>query len=133
MGLDTSHDCWHGGYTGFTHWRNWLAGMAGYKITPADYEAGNVSPSPDIDWGSFKPENYAGEWAETPKDPLLILLVHSDCDGEIKAKHCELLAVRLAGLLENLIIEEDVFRQRTEQFIAGLRDAAALGESVEFR
>ncbi len=25
MGLDTSHDCWHGPYSQFMRWRTWLA------------------------------------------------------------------------------------------------------------
>ncbi len=32
MGLDTSHDCWHGAYSAVTRWRNTVAEIAGYPL-----------------------------------------------------------------------------------------------------
>lgn len=32
MGLDVSHDAWHGAYSAFTRWRNCLAEDAGYPL-----------------------------------------------------------------------------------------------------
>jgi hypothetical protein len=34
MGLDTTHDCWHGSYGGFNRWRNAIAAAAGYTLAP---------------------------------------------------------------------------------------------------
>lgn len=33
MGLDTTHDAWHGAYSSFGDWRNQLAELAGYEVT----------------------------------------------------------------------------------------------------
>lgn len=99
MGLDTSHDCWHGAYSAFTTFRNELAKAAGYEITVHEYENGFKSPGPVLDYDRFTPENYQGEWAETPEDPLIVLLVHSDCDGVIRPAQAAALADRLEALL----------------------------------
>ena len=32
MGLDTTHDCWHGAYLAFSRWRDQLAEVAGYTF-----------------------------------------------------------------------------------------------------
>lgn len=81
----------------------------------------------------FEDKNYQGEWDSIPgEDPLLFLLVHSDCDGVIRPEH----GVHLADRLEQLppLLDESVRRMRedTERFAGGLRKAAASGEDVEF-
>ncbi len=48
MGLDTSHDCWHGGpYSAFTRWRRELAKVAG--LPPLDLMEGFWSRPTDDD------------------------------------------------------------------------------------
>lgn len=139
MGLDTSHNAWHGAYGSFARWRNELARAAGYGLAKQplseDYP-GVTTEQPDLDWDSFAPENYQGEWARTPDDPLIVLLAHSDCDGVIHPEQGRALADRLEELLPS--ITADAFhspgnhRQRAEQFILGLRTAAAANEDVDF-
>jgi hypothetical protein len=78
-----------------------------------------------------------GTWNKPPKDPILILLCHSDCSGSIAPDDAALLADRLEGLLPNLHggyegDYDDNFKALTETFIAGLRAAAAENESVDF-
>ena len=34
MGLDTTHDCFHGAYSAFSRWRNAVAEAAGYMVAP---------------------------------------------------------------------------------------------------
>ena len=122
MGVDVSHDCWQGPYTAFHRWRTKIAEVAGYTDQwPDGLLIGNHEDSEDF---------LSGTWKKTPDDPILILLCHSDCDGEITVEHAKALADRLEGLLPKL--RGGDYRQRTEQFIAGLRDAAAAGETVEF-
>ena len=36
MGLDTTHNAWHGSYTGFTRWRQAVAKAAGWSNTGVD-------------------------------------------------------------------------------------------------
>lgn len=134
MGLDTSHDCWHGSYGSFSRWRNALAVAAGYKVNG---HLGYVLP-----WDMFEEKNYQGEWDSPPgDDPLLYLLVHSDCDGVIHPEQGVHIAARLEQLLPALDQADkasDPLRggwlgQRTREFIKGLREAHAAGEDVDFR
>ncbi len=145
MGLDTSHDCWHGAYSAFTQWRHAVAEAAGYTIIrpgplPTHPGVGQY-PYVDLDWDVFEEKNYQGEWDRPPgDDPLLYLIVHSDCDGVIHPKEGRHLAARLEQLLPKL--DGSFFgvrrgrtwslRDLTEQFVVGLRKAAAADEDVDF-
>jgi hypothetical protein len=142
MGLWVSHDCWDGAYSAFLRWRHTLAGAAGYKIrepTTEERDAGMYSPTVDLHWEVFEPENYQGEWDFVPgDDPLLYLIVHSDCDGVIHPEQGIHIARRLEQLLPLLDDTEAIghirphMRGKTQQFIDGLKAAAAAGEDVEF-
>ena len=121
MGLDTSHGAWHGAYSSFKRWRD--------KIT----EVAKV----EIDYDSYHRKNFDGEWDEVPKDPLTILLVHSDCDGVIKSDHCGPIADRLEKLLPQLNGQDGGghigdYVEKTKTFIEGLRDAASANEDLDF-
>lgn len=134
MGLDTTHDCWHGAYSAFNRWRDELARVAGYDFNDRQIE---------VDWGHVDYEWMFGDWPFIPcrvdgtPDPLLLIVLHSDCEGRIKAEHVEPIAKRLEELLP--LLDGDggghvgSYRSVTEQFITGLRLAATLGEDVEFR
>lgn len=124
MGLDTTHDCWHGSYSGFMAWRKLLARAAGLPKLKKMMGFGGT-----------------GKWEDLPAgDVLYELLNHSDADGEIAADLCERLADRLAELLVKVdliaTLERDdwnhMWRDKTQQFIDGLRLAASKGESIEF-
>jgi hypothetical protein len=130
MGLDTSHNCWHGSYSAFSRWRDKLAEAAGYAFTVEGRD------TIMLDWGHIEEKNYFGEWDKDPSDPLILLIAHSDCEGVIKAKHTAILADRLAELLP--LLEGDggghigLYRDKTKQFIDGLRAAHAANEDVDF-
>lgn len=139
MGLDTSHDCWHGAYSAFSRWRDKLAEVAGYQIAKVDWGPGSFGPRDTvlIDWGHIEEECCQGTWTETPADPLIVLIAHSDCDGWIHPAQAGPLADRLEELLPLLPDEEAAghvrhWRTTTQRFIDGLRAAVAAGESVEF-
>lgn len=118
MGLDTSHDCWHGAYSSFGRWRSVLCEAAGYgELAKRDGYGPPFTPWP--------PGFPAG-------DVLVDLLYHSDCDGELKSEICGPLADRLEALLPEIRARDQWFMDATLRFIAGLRDAAEAGEDVEF-
>lgn len=136
MGLDVSHDCWHGAYGAFSRWRDMLAKVAGYEIAKMETDMG-LRETVLIDWGHVTQANLEGDWDETPADPLLIVIAHSDCDGWIRVRDLVPLADRLTELLP-LLPEGEApghvrnWRDKTQAFIDGLRLAAERSEDVEF-
>jgi hypothetical protein len=153
MGLDTTHNCWHGGYGAFNVWRRAIAEVAGI---PLDLMEGFYEPPNEtaMEWaaprdggpmcGSYygttlhawigKSTRYLPiSWGVMRPDPLIVLLDHSDCDGDIAAFDCAPLAKRLEELLPQ-IPDGGVWNwpRLTQQFIDGLWAAAAAGEVVEF-
>jgi len=139
MGLDTSHNCWHGAYSAFSRWRDQLARAAGYEIARVDIGDSFIGMRETvlIDWGHIVDKNYLGEWDETPPDPLIVLIAHSDCDGVIHPAQAGALADRLAELLP-LLPEGEApghvrhWRNTTQEFIDGLRAAVEADEDVVF-
>lgn len=137
MGLDTTHEAWHGAYSAFTRWRNQVAMAAGYDVAEVKYEDHYMSNLVLIDWGHISPEQIQGEWETTPADPLMVLIAHSDCDGVIHPAQAGPLADRLEELLP-LLPEGDApghvrnWRDKTRAFIDGLRLAVANDEDLGF-
>lgn len=148
MGLDTTHDCWHGSYGTFGLWRTRLAEVAG--LPPLELMEGFYDPDSGIGLavhllcgkGADDPPGARTltrlpiKWACLKPDPLYILLDHSDCDGSIQASDCEAIAARLEELAPLMDKDDKVnvfsMQEKTRQFAAGLRAAAAANENVEF-
>jgi hypothetical protein len=75
------------------------------KVTWPDM--GYPSDTVLIEWHRYEEKNYYGQWDELPHDPLLILIVHSDCEGDILPEHATLLADRLDEILPNIDDKDD--------------------------
>ena len=167
MGLDTSHDCWHGAYSAFMRWRQMLAQAAGMpplsmmegfssvkghfdeeamnqidSIIPLDHKYGDspMAHAREIIW-ELHLERYELpiKWDYYEKDPLSVLLNHSDGEGIIECKDCEPLADRLQELIDSGKIPDGsggghigIWTEKTQQFVDGLRLAAEQGEDVDF-
>lgn len=140
MGLDTSHDCWHGAYSAFGQWRQTIAETAGYRVWPVQHDSGVCYPTIMLEWHRYSEANMNGEWETMPHDPLIVLFAHNDCEGVIKPEQALPLADALEKLLPKLpdgpesghIGYRGGYRGCTEKFILGLRAAAAAGEVVDF-
>ena len=122
MGLDTTHNCWSGSYSSFNTWRTKLCEVAGY---------GNLD-----DMHGFGGHR---QWPSYSEDPLVELLYHSDCDGEIPYENAAAIADRLQELLPAMKTADlkdrewsEFYSSRTEQWVKGLREAAEKKENVEF-
>lgn len=119
MGLDISHDAWHGAYSSFMRWREKIAEVAG--LPPLQNMEGFGGP---IKWESLEPS------------PLHELLHHSDCDGEISWKSCGAIADELEKLLPKLNGDGGghigSYKEKTEQFIKGLRKAHKKKQELVF-
>jgi len=93
-------------------------------------------------------ESYAGfeRWGEPPntkefpttkKEPLVVLLDHSDCDGSIPWRQTKRLADRIEELIPALSTEPSLHpaitnEEKARQFVDGLRLAWSRHESVGF-
>lgn len=150
MGLDTSHDCWHGAYSAFHRWRQELAKAAG--LPPLDlmegfYRCGDQNYADPIYWArkglndekAFDDmrQQLPIKWDCLKPSPLHGLLHHSDCEGEIEADDCGAIADALEALLPKLPQGSGGghignWRDKTQTFISGLRRASAANENVDF-
>jgi len=135
MGLDTTHNCWHGAYSAFGQWRRTLAYVAGYWITKVQDGIYNQETI-IVDWGHLQ-DKILGDWDKVPDDPLLILIAHSDCEGAIHPREAKALADRLEELKSKLPNGGNQghiwdYKEVTQRFIDGLREAASKNEDVEF-
>lgn len=156
MGLDTTHDAWHGAYSAFHRWRQRIAEAAGFPqldLMEMYWSGKTISGLPmEIRW---LPNDWQGStaqaerywlhhreklplrWNDVEGDKRLRpLLEHSDCDGDLAPAHCAIIADALEELLPKLDGEGGGhignWREKTEKFIAGCRAAAAAGEALEF-
>jgi hypothetical protein len=139
MGLDTTHGAWHGAYSAFNRWRDTMAQVAGL---PLSGEPGmRATEHLYINWDEITEENIYGKWERTPEEPLVVLIAHSDCDGEILPEQAGPLADRLEELLPKItegpgadghIGRDGGMVAVTCRFIRGLRAAVAANEPLGF-
>ena len=162
MGLDTTHDCWHGSYGGFSMWRLEIAKALGWEQTTTTYGSNTYvipedripeqAPPADeertdedgetytIRWSTYPNSVWLGHWDKDPDDVIDVLMVHGDSEGVIPHRFCRPLAERLGELMpeigkawqENGAYEPDYWGDITMQFITGLLKADMAGEDVGF-
>ena len=116
MGLDTSYDCWHGPYSSFNRFREFLANEIGIDLN--DYEGFGGKEK----WSSVK-------------HGIMPLLNHSDCDGRLTVKKCKKIVKGLNNVLENFDdkVEVDLYlKEKIIQFRDGCLLAIKNNEAVEF-
>ena len=152
MGLNTTHGCWDGGYSGFAMFRHAVglaAGLPYRKPNPFWHEYG--ADVLDIDWSRITERQIEGYWDRKgptvflgiygpPRtDPALYLLVHSDCDGKLRRGYLPDLKARLEEIepeFERIIPTMPPgyhhLGGRLRTFINGLAKAIEAGEHVEF-
>jgi hypothetical protein len=100
MGLDTSHDAWHGPYSSFNTFRKWLAS----KI--------NVNLDEYIGYGGAN----ATKELTSIDHKIMPLLNHSDCEGELKPAECLQIAEGISDILKNISKEEVEHPENNWQF-----------------
>lgn len=131
MGLDVTHNAWKGAYSAFMRWREHVAEKAG--LPPLRTMVGFQS--------YFDPNATANPvaWDSVEAAPALkVLLMHSDCEGDIAVEHLVPLAEELERLADMMVNEgtvghiRDGMKSTTLQFAAGCRRAAEAGEPLRF-
>lgn len=119
MGLDTTHNCWHGPYSIFYRFRKSLAEQIGINLYDYEgYNAGGTKILTDI------------------KHELMPLFNHSDCDGELSVEESKQIVLGLNNVLENFKtgIESDFnFKDSIIQFRDGCLDAISKNEIIYFK
>ena len=120
MGLDVSHGCWNGSYSGFMKFRKILAGSIDIDLeNMAGFSRGEASEL----------------WENRPDDDLHILLRHSDCDGEIPVSDAKKLLLRMRNHRDAFILFDDStmpFISKYDYWISGLECAISNNEVIEF-
>lgn len=113
MGLDFSHGDVSFAYSGFNRFRTRLAKDIGIDLNSMVGFRGDIP------------------WEQAPRDPLLPLLNHSDCDGELTPEECKSIAPRLREIV-NRWTDDPIDRTRGLQLADAMDEAAAAGEPLEF-
>jgi len=121
MGLRFSHADAYFSFTTFHEFRRRLAQLAGINLEEMQ--------------GYTDPPEAGKPWSEVD-DPIVYLLDHSDCDGEISPEECEELAPRLRELLDKWSDESDdgyaYFQVNGRQLADGLAICPAMNHSLQF-
>lgn len=112
MGLDFSHCDAHWSYSGFHFFRKRLAAEIRVEL---DEMAG---------FGG------TGDWSKV-KDPIVPLLNHSDCDGELTSDECKVVASRLRELVSDWS-DDDRDKADALELAQGMELAASRSEHLEF-
>ena len=148
MGLDCSHDAFHGAYSAFNRLRQEVCRATGGSFPPhwkwnsdGTYVENRGIPvrNKDLDEDSW----YFGEgYSEESHPGLFGFLSHSDCDGEIPPEMCERVADELEKLLPKIealaspawgdIAYQGGYVPVLRKFIDGCRAAAAAGDPLKF-
>lgn len=151
MGLDTTHGAWHGAYSAFHRWRVELAKLAGLpplELMDGYYDNDHFSlleyahPNPDdLAMSRLRrlKEELPLKWEALKPDGLHILLLHSDCEGTLKASECKKIADSLTKLIPKIPEDMDLgghignMRQKTQTFIDGCMEAYNAKEKMRFQ
>lgn len=123
MGLDTTHNCWHGAYSSFNRFRYWLAEKIGVDLNEyIGYSENGTKYLSSID------------------HDIMPLLNHSDCEGILTVQECILVSSGIEKILSSISEEEKKdeehpfsYLNNAIQFKEGLDLAISRGEAVEFR
>jgi hypothetical protein len=151
MGLDTTHEAWHGAYSAFHTWRTEIAKQLGIPLDLMEgfYVKGEHDPlsllnyrypkGNELDMSHLRriETNFPLLWDAFKPNPLHELLYHSDCDGLIEREKCNAIADELEKLLPELPDKDfgghiGLIRDKTKTFIDGLRLAYENQENIEF-
>lgn len=149
MGLDCSHDAFHGAYSAFNRFRKAVAEAVGGSYPPHFAKSQLTGEYVRDRYGSLVFDDtldatmwyWDDEYSAETNPGLYEFLCHSDCDGEISPEMCVKVADELEALLPILDEMEstgghlDKFETMgnvARQFIAGCRAAADNNEPLEF-
>lgn len=149
MGLDTSNNAWHGPYSSFMAWRTELATHYNIPLELMEgfYYKGDACSDPFLllhykfkyDELEIRPikrleDKLPLKWENLKKNPIHILLRHSDSDGYISYGNCGKIAKELKIIIEKLTPDyrSYSFYNRTKEFMEGCELAYKNKEKLIF-
>lgn len=115
MGLDTTHDAFHGAYSSFHRFRKGLI-----QLTD------NISIDDLNGYGGHIP------YESIKEEGVRRLINQSDCDGEISPQDCKIIADSLDVYIPKMDVDSELY-SRSIQFRDGCLLAHSKGETLEFR
>lgn len=115
MGLDFSHCDARWGYIGFNRFRHKLAKEMGIENLE---EMDGYTPN-GKSWDNFK------------KHPLYKLMIHSDCEGHLTPKQCEVIYPELNKVVSKWP-DDDRDKSIALELCKGMRSASKAKENLEF-
>jgi len=117
MGLNCTHGCWDGPYSSFNRFREWVAKQIGIDL---DQMLGFKKDGGGIPWDNFD-------------HPIIPLLNHSDCGGELTVEECDSISKGAIMILNDIPLDNKIeFATALIRFAKGCIDAANKNEPVEF-
>ena len=133
MGLDVSHEAWHGAYSSFHRFRMAIAKVIGLDLESMQGYHRYVN---GVHCECAK-KPYGVSWDLLKHDAIFCLLNHSDCEGSIPWELLADLAKRLDDIAPLLAAdasdpESAKWSERASQFANGCRKAIEAHESLEF-
>lgn len=127
MGIDFSHCDASWSYNGFSSMRTALAKHVGITLENMK----GFSESAIVGRG------LPGEdWPEVEDEPLVLLLNHSDCDGELTPEELRILLPRLKVVVKEMMYENELFEYDSDQLLElmdGMELAISHDEPLQFQ
>jgi len=134
MGLDCSHDAFHGAYSAFDRFRRFILKSIGGSFPPHE------DKTLDNNYWYWDDEFYS----EKTHKGLYEFFIHSNCDGEINPEICKMIADELEAILPQIeslsktelvsghIERDGGYIKITQRFINGCRLAYKNNEPLRF-
>jgi hypothetical protein len=116
MGLDTTHNAWHGPYSMFNTFRFALAKQIGINLN---------------EYSGYKPSGQKS--LDSIEHDIMPLLNHSDCDGELSVSECERIVKGLNDIQSKLKNPDNDFLRQLIQFKNGCIEAISKNEPILFQ
>jgi len=138
MGLNTTHDAFHGAYSAFNNLRRFILKSIGGSFPPHEDKT-----LKEDHWYWFVDREK--KYGKDSHPGLYEFFSHSDCDGYIEPDTCLLVAQDLESIMPYIrklakteecyghLLGRGGYIQATQYFIDGCRLAHERGERLEFR
>lgn len=138
MGLDTTHNAFHGSYIAFNYFRKAVAAAIGGSYPPHDPSLRDENEKPLLDEMWYCDNDKA---TKETNPGLTVFFNHSDCGGYLTSNECQMIADEIEALLPE--IDKQDYMGHTlgkgwismiaRQWVRGCRSAAKRKQKLTFK